>query len=45
MLDFFCLLENTAALQEVSNIRAKDGVIHEVEEEGITPSFLLLHVR
>lgn len=36
MTALFYLLENTSALQEVSNIPPKDGVTYEVEEEGIT---------
>lgn len=44
-IDFFCLFENTVALPEISNIPAKDDVIYEVEEEGVTPSSPLFHLR
>lgn len=44
-IDFFCLFENTVALPEISNIPAKDDVIYEAEEEGVTPSSPLFHLR
>lgn len=44
-IDFFCLVENTVALPEISNIPDKDDVIYEIDEEGVTFSSPFFHLR